>query len=222
MADLVQLHTCEPITAGRLRQVLAERIDPRWCHRWARVEVAIAGPWRPADVWHEGPERLLWTASFRFPDGGFFTADGEAEAGRVSGLTRRQAPVHPAELVAGSVGAALVVWHSDAAQTVCVSVWRERQLRWSLRVDRRERLVRCDGQKVVVEAPPRHLPEGDRTGVILTGFRRLCGEFPEIEGAERLVLVDTLESLTADAPWQGVGEYAGGRAPAGAVARAGG
>ncbi len=221
MADLVQLHACEPITAARLRHDLGARIDARWCHRWARVEAAIAGPWRPADVWHGGPERLLWTASFRYPDGGFFTADGEAEAGRSSGLTRRQAPVHPAELVGSTFSAALVVWHSDAAQTVCVSLWRERQLRWSLRVDARERLVRCDGQKVVVEAPPRHLPEGDRAGVILAGLQRLCGEFPVIEGAERLVLVDTLEALTAAAPWQVVGEFAG-RAPAGAVARAGG
>ncbi|MSQ01267.1 MAG: hypothetical protein EXR71_05140 [Myxococcales bacterium] len=214
MNDLVQLHTCEPIDAERLVRELRPRIDPQWLHRWARLSVAVTGPWRPADVWAGGLERLVWSATFSYPDGGFFTEAGERAAGERNGLARRQAPIHPAEILGPAFSAALVLWHSDAGRTTCASVWRERHLRWSLRLDDGQRLARCDGERVVIEAPPRHLPEVDRVGVLLGGWTRLLGEFPRIEGRDRLMFVDTLEALTAEAPAESLyaeGSWAGER-----------
>lgn len=194
--DLVQLHTLEPLSAGRLLRELQPRLERRWLQPWAALAVSVAGPWRPADVWQGAIERLVWTASFTYPEGGFFTPEGEMSAGSLGTLARRQAPVHPAEIVAGAFASALVVWHSDAGRSAYAAVWRERRLRWSLRLDDGRGLVRCDGERVVVESPPRHLPELDRTGVLLGGWQRFLGEPLPVEGTERLLLVDSLAGLT--------------------------
>ncbi|GDX80159.1 hypothetical protein LBMAG42_19700 [Deltaproteobacteria bacterium] len=197
--DLVQLHTLEPLSAARLSRELASRVDERWLQPWATLDVAVSGPWRPADVWPGRLERLVWTATFVYPEGGFFTPEGELSAGALGTLARRQAPIHPAELVAGAFASALVVWHSDAGRSAYAAVWRERRLRWSLRLDESRGLVRCDGEKVISESPPRHLPEQDRTGVLLAGWQRLLGEPLPLEGHDRLLFVDTLAALTGDA-----------------------
>lgn len=198
--DLVQLHTFEPLSAELLLRELRARVDLRWLHRWAALDVSIAGPWRPVDVWPGSLERLVWSATFTYPEGAFFTPEGEGLAGGLASLGRRQAPVHPAEIVAGAFGAALVIWHSDPGRSAYTSVWRERRLRWSLRLDDAARVVRCDGERVIVEAPPRHLPEGDRAGVLLAGWQRFLGEPLPVEGPARLTFADTLEALTADSP----------------------
>lgn len=198
--DLVQLHTFEPLTADRLVRELRARVDLRWLPRWAALDAAIHGPWRPAEHWPGALERLVWTASFSYPEGGFFTAEGEGAAAAIGTLGKRQAPVHPAEMVAGAFGAALVLWHSDPGRSAYAAIWRERRLRWSLRLDDRARSVRCDGERVIVEEPPRHLPEQDRAGVLLAGWERFLGERLHVEGAERLTFVDTLDALTASSP----------------------
>lgn len=216
--DLVQLHTLEPLSVAVLARELRARIDVRWLERWAVLSADIVGPWRPADVWPGGLERLVWSATFHYPDGGFFTSAGEVAASGVGTLGKRHAPVHPAEIVAGAFGGALVLWHSDPGRSAYASIWRERRLRWSLRLDAGERLVRCDGERVIVESPPRHLPEGDRAGVLLAGWERLLGERLDLEGGERLTLVDTLGSLTAEARPERLfahGEWAGERAAVG-------
>lgn len=200
MNDLVQLHTFEPQRYGDLKRALRARVDDRWLHPWAALDVAIAGPWRPAEIWRGAPERLVWTSTFTLPEGGLFTADGEQAAALIGTLGRRQAPVTPAELLAPAFAAGLAIWHSDAGQSVFVSLWRDRRLRHSLRLEPGVQVVRCDGERVVVEAPPRHLPEVDRAGVLLGAWSRFLGEPLPVEGMDRIVFADTLAELTREAP----------------------
>jgi hypothetical protein len=70
---------------------------------------------------------------------------------------------------------------------------------------------------VIVEAPPRHLPEQDRAGVLLAGWERFLGERLHVEGGDRLTFVDTLDTLTVDAapePLAVRGGWVGDEAPA--------
>ncbi len=200
MNDLIQLHTFEPQDVALLERELRARLQARWLHPWACLEVAITGPWRPADLWPGAPERLIWTSTFTLPEGGLLTADGELAAAERDTLARRRAPVTAAELLAPAFAAGLAVWHSDAGRSVFVSLWRDRRLRHSLRLEPGVQSVRCDGERVLIEAPPRHLPEGDRTGVLLGGWQRFLGEPLRMEGASRLMFVDTLAALTGDSP----------------------
>jgi hypothetical protein len=200
MNDLVQLHTFEPQSVGLLERELRARVDPRWLERWAALDVALSGPWRPADRWPGAAERLVWTSTFRLPEGRLFSTDGEREAAGTNGIGRRQVPATAAELLAPAFGAALALWHSDAGQSVVASLWRDRRLRHSLRVDSGVRAVRCDGERVIVEAPPRHLPEIDRAGVLLAAWARFLGEPLPLDGADRFFFADALAELTAGVP----------------------
>ena len=198
MNDLIQLHTFEPQDRALLHRELRPRLERAWLHPWAALNVAIAGPWRPADVWPGSTERLVWTSTFSLPAGGWLSADGELSAAEGGTLARRQAPVTAAELLAPAFAAGLALWHSDAGHTAFASLWRDRRLRHSLRLETGKRAVRCDGERVIVEAPPRHLPEVDLTGVLLAAWARFLGEPLPVEGVERLLFVDALANLTAE------------------------
>lgn len=200
MTDLVQLHTFEPQRYTDLQRALRARLDVRWLHPWAALNVSIAGPWRPAELWPGAPERLVWTSTFSLPEGGLLTADGELAAAEVGTLGRRHAPITPAEFLAPTFGAGLAIWHSDAGRSVFVSLWRDRRLRHSLRLEPGVQVVRCDGERVMIEAPPRHLPEVDRAGVLLGAWARFLGEDLPVEGVQRLLFADTLADLTMASP----------------------
>ena len=202
--ELTQLHSFRPIEdlAGVLRSV----IPAAALHRRASLVTGVTGPWRPADLWHGAPERLVWTA--RFEGDVLFSPAGEEMVG--GPLARRQAPITPAELIAPRFDG-LVLVHSDAAKLAYVAVYRERHLAWSLLLQDRVRTVRCDGEVVMVEAPPRFVPEVDRAGVVLAGLRQWLREPIDVPAEGRLVLVDTLgalgegegETLIQDGEWAG-------------------
>jgi hypothetical protein len=109
------------------------------------------------------------------------------------------------ECVADRLPGALVLVHSDAGRSAYASIWRERHFRWSLRLDDGLTAVRSDGQVVMVESPPKQVPEGDRTGVLLAGLSRLIGENLQVTAADRFVVPDVLSALAADRELVGVG-----------------
>ena len=194
---LGQLHSFEPLDAETLAAHLADRLDARWLDRRAVLEVSISVPWRPCDLWEGGLVRPVWTATFS-GDLPFWAPGGEAEVGHLATLAKRQAPVSLAELCAEIPGSALVVVYSDATRSAYAAVWRERQLRWSLRLDDGVLAARCDGDRVIVESPPRPLPEIDRVGVLVAGLSRFFTEMPALEGVDRLLLPDVLLALDAE------------------------
>ncbi len=196
MMDLVQLHALEPLGAPALVAELRRRVDERWLARWGRVVVSVTGPWRPADLWAGGIERLVWTASFSGDPG--LSTEGRDALEAANSVSRRNGVASFAELLAPSLAGALVLTHSDAARSAYVASYRERRFRWSLRLDDGRLLSRCDGERVMVDAPPRFVAEVDRTGVLLAGFARFFGEALPVEGADRLVFVDTLASLAPE------------------------
>lgn len=197
MMDLVHLLTFEPANAERVLSALRARVDDAWFAPWARLRVEVAGPWRPADTWVGGLERPVWTVTVSGDEG--LTTEGLAALAELNTMARRHAPATLAEAVAPDLGAALVVVHSDPGRSAYVGLYREGRVRFSLRLDDGRVVARCDGQRVVVESPPRHLPEGDRAGVVIEGLRRFFTEMPVLEGADRLCLVDVLAEL-ATAP----------------------
>lgn len=197
--ELVQVHSMQPLTAAGLGRVVRGLVSPTQLHRRAALDVAVTDPWRPADHWPGSLERLVWTAVFETPGGAFLTELGEAALGAGTGLARRQAPVHPAELAVRASGEGLVVVWSDAARLAYVAVYRERHLRWSLLLEDRVRLVRCDGEVVLVDRPPRWVPEGDRVGVLIAGFGQWLREPLVVADEDRFVFPDRLDALTAGA-----------------------
>jgi hypothetical protein len=217
--ELAQVHTMMPLTTpgvlGTLRSVIPERaLHPR-----ARLGLSIAGPWRPADLFPGAIERLAWTASFEVPGGQLFTDEGAASLGR-HGILRRHGPVHPAELFARAFGDAAVVLFSDATRLAYVAVYRERHLRWSLQLEDRVRIVRCDGHGVTVEEPPVNVPEGDRTGVLLAGLYQWLREPIEVDAVDRYLLVEMLGAITGAPEWvAGDGHWDGAEPEKIAVAR---
>ncbi len=197
MMDLVQLHTFEPTSAEQVLSLLRARVNEAWFSPWARLSVAVSDVWRPADLWTGGIERQVWTVSVTGDDG--LTTDGLSALADVNTMGRRHAPLTLAEVVAPALGAALVVVHSDPGRSAYVAVYREGRLRFSLRLDDARLVARCDGERVIVETPPRLVAEQDRAGVVVEGLRRFLTELPPLEGADRLCLVDHLAEL-ADAP----------------------
>jgi hypothetical protein len=195
--EFTQFHSFRPQSAQGVGDELRALLAPAWLHRRASFGVAVRGPWRPADLWPGGMERLVWTVSL---EGEVHLSDAGAEALGRAGLLRRRAPVQPLEALARRQGDGLVVVHSDAAQLAYVAVYRERHLAWSLLLQDRVRLVRCDGEVVVDEAPPRRVPEVDRAGVLLAGLHQWLREPIEIDPEERLVLADTVGGITLDEP----------------------
>ena len=191
---LGQLHSFEPLDGDTLATRASERLDARWLDRHALLRVSVTGPWRPCDVWSGALVRPVWTANFA-GDLPFWAPGGESAAASLATLSKRHAPVSIAELCADSVGGALVVVYSDATRSAYASVWRDRRFRWSLRLDDGVLIARCDGERVIVEAPPRHVHEVDRVGVLLAGLQRFLTEMPTIEGADRLLLPDVLQAL---------------------------
>ena len=129
--ELVQLHTMEPITAAQIADTLADCVPTTLLDPRGALQVRVHGPWRTADHWQNGIERLMWTARFESPRDRFLRLDAEPELIR-RGLARRDHPVHPAESVARRLGSALLVTWSDAARLVSTAVYRERRLAWSL------------------------------------------------------------------------------------------
>jgi hypothetical protein len=196
VSDLVQLHSCEPLDIERFVALFSARFSMDDLQRDAELVLAVTGPWRPAELWPLAPERCLWTLTL-LEGRECFTGSGTARAGRVGGMERRQAVVTPLEAVADGLSGGLILVHSDAGRSAYAAVWRERHLRHSLRLDDGRVCVRCDGQAVIVESPPKHLPEGDRTGVLLDGLSRLVGERVEVEPADRFVVPDVLAELGA-------------------------
>lgn len=196
--ELAQLHTFEPRTVEWVEATLREVLRPGWLHRRANLGVVIEGPWRPADVWPAGIERLAWTTALVSP-GPTLTAEGELGVG-ASGLVRRHAPVHLVEALAQRAGEGLVVVHSDTHCLAYVAVYRERRLRWSLMLQDRVRLVRCDGEQVQIAEPPRFVPEGDRTGVLLAGIEHWLREPIAFADVDRFVVPDILGQLAGGEP----------------------
>lgn len=192
--ELGQLFSFEPLDADSLAARIADRIDPTWLDRTAFMRISVSEQWRPCDVWEGGLLRPIWTATFS-ADVPFWSPGGELAASQLCTLSKRQAPVNLAELCADMVGAALVVVYADATRSAYASVWRDRRFRWSLRLDDAVLLARCDGDRVIVEAPPRHIHETDRVGVVMAGLQRFLTEMPALEGVDRLLLPDVLRSL---------------------------
>lgn len=197
--DFLHYHSLRPMPRVHVEARLRELLAPGLLHRRAALGVAIHGPWRPADVWAGAVERLVWTVSFELPEGALLNDLGEERLGD-GVIHRRQAAVTPAELLARREGDGLVLAHSDALRTAYAAVWRERHLGWSLLLQDRERLVRCDGEVVMVEEPPRRFPEQDRTGVLLGGWARWMGEPLELPPRDRLLFADTLAALPQEDP----------------------
>lgn len=195
---LCQLHSFEPLDAEFLASRLADRLDANWVDRRAVIEVVVGPIWRPIDLWPGGLIRPVWTAEINV-EGPLWTPGAESEAASLASLGKRQAPVTLVELCADSLGAALVLAFSDATRSVYASVWRERRVAWSLRLDDSVISARCDGERVIVESPPRALPEVDRVGVLCAGLHRFLTEFPVLEGESRLLLPDILAGLTLGA-----------------------
>lgn len=187
----------EPFDADGVRRALRGLVRASDLHRRASLRVTVDGPWRPADRWPGALERLVWTARFDSPSGAFFT-DRAAEGPPLRALVRREAPLHPAELVLKAMGDGLVLHWSDAARLAYVAVYRQRQLRWSLLLEDRVRLLRCDGELVTVERPPRWVAEGDRVGVLLAGWAAWLREPLDLPGEARFTFPDELGALGAD------------------------
>ncbi|MDP2310521.1 MAG: hypothetical protein Q8P18_31170 [Pseudomonadota bacterium] len=195
--EFAQFHSFEPRTVESVTADLRRVIDPGHLRRRADLGVVVVGPWRPADLWVDGLERLVWTVGLESRGGPILSDAGEASLGS-AGLARRQAPIHPIEALAVRAGDGLVMLHSDAARLAYVAVYRQRRLSWSLMLQDRVRLVRCDGQVVQVAAPPRFVPEGDRAGVLLAGLHQWLREPITVDDRERLMLADTLGQLTRE------------------------
>lgn len=196
--ELAQLHTFEPRSTAWVEAQLQELLRPGWLHRRAALGVAIHGPWRPADVWPASLERLAWTTSLE-ERGPVLSEAGELGVGAL-GMIRRKAPVHLVEALAVRAGEGLVIVHSDVHCLAYVAVYRDRRLKWSLLLQDRVRLVRCDGEQVMVAEPPRFVPEGDRTGVLLAGIEHWIREPIALPSADRFVLPDLLAQLGGDEP----------------------
>jgi hypothetical protein len=197
--EFAQYHGFQPKSIRGITADLHAALRPGYLHRRASLGVVARGPWRPADLWEGALERLVWTVGIESAGGPLLSEAGETELGR-SGLARRKAPIHPVELLAQRAGEGLVLVHSDAAQLAYVAVYRERHLSWSLLLQDRVRLVRCDGQVVLVDEPPRYIAEVDRAGVLLAGLRQWLREPVEIADTGRLTLADTLAELTGEEP----------------------
>lgn len=195
--EFAQFHTFERRTASGVAAELRQILKPGWLHRRADLGVVVTGPWRPADLWAGGIERLVWTVGIDARGGPLLSERGESELGGPS-FTRRHAPPHPVEALAQRAGEGMVVLHSDATRLAYVAVYRERRLTWSLLLQDRVKLVRCDGQVVQVAEPPKYVPEGDRTGVLLAGLHQWLREPIALDDEERFTLADSLGQLTAD------------------------
>ncbi len=196
--ELAQYHGFLPQTRDGVSEALRRALRPGWLHPRAELGITVSGAWRPADRWAGALERLVWSVGLDAGGSPLLSSAGEAALGAI-GLARRQAPLHPVELLAQRAGEGLVLIHSDATRLAYVAVYRQRHLAWSLLLQDQVRLVRCDGEVVVVDAPPRFVPEGDRAGVLLAGWGRWLGEPPVIDDAERYVLADSLALLSGEA-----------------------
>ncbi|MDP2315452.1 MAG: hypothetical protein Q8P41_21320 [Pseudomonadota bacterium] len=195
--EFAQFHSFEPRSVDSVTADLRRAVRAAHLRRRVDLGVVVAGPWRPADLWMGGIERLVWSVGLESRGGPILSDAGEAELGH-AGLARRHAPIHPVEALAIRSGEGLVVVHSDAAHLAYVAVYRQRRLAWSLMLQDRVRLVRCDGQVVQVAEPPRFVPEGDRAGVLLAGLHQWLREPITVDDTERLTLADTLGQITGD------------------------
>lgn len=193
--ELAQIHSHDPIAPDDVRRVLRELLPPALLNPWGALGVAMVGPWRPADLWPGAPEILVWTTAFHIPEDGLLNDEGLRRLG-AGIIGRRGAPVHPAEHVVGRLGGGLVLMHSDAGRYAYSAVYRERHLRFSLMLIVGERSVRCDGQEVIVESPPRAIPEQDRAGVLLAGLERWFFAPLPFGTRDRMFLADSLAQLT--------------------------
>lgn len=200
--ELAQIHSHDPIDAGAVRRVLRELLPSNLLNPWGALGVVSVGPWRPADIWPGAPEMLLWTTAFELPGDSLLNDEGVRRFG-AGIIGRRGAPVHPAEHVVGRLGAGLVLLHSDAGRYAYTAIYRERHLRFSLMLIDGERSVRCDGQEVIVESPPKSFPEQDRAGVLIAGLERWMFEPLPLGARDRMFLADTLAQLTegAEVEW---------------------
>lgn len=194
--EFAQFHSFERKNVGDIAADLRRVVQPGWLHPRAEVGVTVHGPWRPADRWPGALERLAWTAGIE-SRGPILSERGEQGLLR-AGLERRRSPAHPVEALAERAGEGLVVVHSDATRLAYVAVYRQRRLAWSLLLQDRVRLVRCDGQVVQVAEPPRYVAEGDRIGVLLAGLQQWLREPVPLHDDERYTLADTLGDLAGD------------------------
>lgn len=195
--EFAQFHSFEPRTVDSVTADLRRTIAPAHLRPRGDLGVVVVGPWRPADLWAESIERLVWSVGIESRGGPILSDAGEAALAD-AGLARRHAPLHPIEALAVRAGDGLVVIHSDAAHLAYVAVYRQRRLSFSLMLQDRVRLVRCDGQVVQVAAPPRFVPEGDRAGVLLAGLYQWLREPVTLDDRDRLTLADTLGQLTRE------------------------
>jgi len=195
--EFAQFHSFEPRTIEGVSAELRRSFRAASLRRRTDLGVVVAGPWRPADLWSGGLERLVWSVAIESRGGPVLSDLGEAELGR-AGLARRHAPIHPVEALALRAGEGLVVVYSDAARLAYVAVYRQRHLAWSLMLQDGVRLVRCDGQVVQVAEPPRFIAEEDRTGVLLAGLHQWLREPVSLDDTERLTLPDTLAQITGE------------------------
>lgn len=129
--ELVQLHTMEPLSEALVASTLAEALPPSLLEPRGGLSVRLHGPWRPADLWPDGIERLTWTATFEATRGRFLREEAIPTLVR-RGLARTDHPVHAAEALGQRLSAALLVVWSDAQQLASCAVWRERRLTWSV------------------------------------------------------------------------------------------
>lgn len=195
-----QLHSYVPLNLSLVRSALHNLILPEFIDRRGNLRVAVVGPWRPCDFWPGSLERAVWTVCFESPRSMLFSSRGEERLGKGS-VARRLAPLIPSELLARELGNGLVTLFSDGAALCYVLHWRERHLRFSLMLEDRKRIVRCDGVQVECEEPPRFLPEGDRVGLLVEGLRRWMTEPFPLSEEGRIFLPEQLASLVEGAEW---------------------
>jgi hypothetical protein len=191
VSELAQIHTLEELDFAALKKHV--RLDEQDLDRRAWLRAGFTR-WRPCDIWDGAPVTLCWTMSFETPAGRLFRpAVLDQLRGRV--LTGSPLPLHPAEQLARGLGGGLVTVFSDGGKIAYCAMYREHRLRWSLYLQDGVRLVRCDGAGLTVQEPPGPIPEGDRLGVLLAGFRQWLREPLDLGSEDRLTMPDTLDSL---------------------------
>ncbi|MFN7131034.1 MAG: GPW/gp25 family protein [Myxococcales bacterium] len=95
--EFAQFHSFERQSTTGISAGLRQILKPGYLHRRADVGVVVTGPWRPADLWSGGLERLVWSVGID-AGGGRAAEEGDYEA-YVRQLIRQVLLVAPGERI---------------------------------------------------------------------------------------------------------------------------